>query len=113
LTFFYIDDFLINLLEDGTGDHNRAMKKYGLDELNGGKFPLGERHALKITRDKVSVYYGFADETDFSFICSVLDPRSKDRLLHVNLKDTVTVKDIIRGLETNLVNYYNVLVEKP
>jgi hypothetical protein len=113
LTFFYIDDFFTNLLEDDTEDHNRAMKKYGLDELNGGKLPPGLRQALKIAREKASVYYGFADETDFSFICSVLDPRSKDRLLHVNLKDTVTVKDIIRGVETNLVNYYNVLVEKP
>jgi hypothetical protein len=113
LTFFYVDDFFTNLLEDGTGDHNRAMKKYGLDELNGGKLPLGVRQALKIARDKASVYYGFADEADFLFICSLLDPRSKDRLLHVNLRDTITVKDIIRGVEANLVKYYNVLIEKP
>jgi hypothetical protein len=60
LTSFYINDFFTNLPENGTGDDNRAMKKYGLDELNGGKIPLGVRQALKIARDKASVYYGFA-----------------------------------------------------
>jgi hypothetical protein len=52
LTFFYIDDFFSNLLEDNTEDHNSAMKKYGVDELNGGKLPLGVKQALEIASNK-------------------------------------------------------------
>jgi hypothetical protein len=56
LTFFYIDNFFTNLLEDGAEAHNRTMKKYGLDGLDGGKLPLGVRRELKIARDEASVY---------------------------------------------------------
>jgi hypothetical protein len=41
-----------------------------------------------------------------------LDPRLKGRLLHENLKDTITVKDIIQGVEVNLVKFYDLIVKK-
>jgi hypothetical protein len=43
------------------------------------------RKAVDAVRDKASEYYNFADQLDFTFICSIVAPRSKDRVIKRNL----------------------------
>jgi hypothetical protein len=113
LSFYHIDDFLTNLLEVGTKAHEKVTEKNNLKEINGGILPMSIRKAVDAARDKASEYYNFADQLDFTFICSILDPRSKDRVIKRNLGDHLTVTEIVQGVEDNLVRYYNCLSEEP
>jgi hypothetical protein len=113
LSFYHIDDFLTNLLEVGTKAHEKVMEKYNnMKEINGGVLPNSTRNAVDAARDKASEYYNFADQLDYTFICSILDPRSKDRVIKRNLGDRLTVTEIVQGVEDNLVRYYNCLSEE-
>jgi hypothetical protein len=112
LSFYYIDDFLTNLLEAGTKAHENVTEKYNLKEINEGILPMSIRKAVDASTDKASEYYNFADQLEFTFICSILDPRSKDRVIKRNLGDHLTLTEIVQRVEDNLVRHYNCLSEE-
>lgn len=64
---------------------------------------------MEAERDKATEYYNSADQLDITFVCSILDPRSKDFTFKQNLLDNITVSGIVHGVEENLVKYYSCL----